>query len=260
MSANTNPLAYNDWVNNLGVLAVSLVNQVSGVNQFADSRMQTAIPMILNYAELRIQRDLDMQGLQTNKTYALTQGVNIFQIPVDDFLTVQTIEWTQGSPVAVATPLIPTSKEFIQNVYGGLQNAGPPKYYAMYGSDFGVGDDVNKNILIGPAPNYAYTIRVTGTVREISLFSYSDTQTHATTKYTYISAYYPDLLMMASMIYVSAIQRNFSATSDDPQAPMNYEKQYQALKTVAVMEENRLKLEGSGWSAYSTPVSATPTR
>jgi hypothetical protein len=62
------------------------------------------------------------------------------------------------------------------------------------------------------------------------------------------------MLIMASMIYISAYQRNFSATSDDPAMPMNYEKQYQALRLGAIAEENRKKGMGSGWSSYSTPV------
>jgi hypothetical protein len=68
------------------------------------------------------------------------------------------------------------------------------------------------------------------------------------------------MLIMASMIYISAFQRNFGPTSDTPESGMTYEKQYQALRLGAIAEENRKKFQCSGWSSYSTPTSATPTR
>jgi hypothetical protein len=68
------------------------------------------------------------------------------------------------------------------------------------------------------------------------------------------------LLVIASMIYITMYQRNFSATSDSPDMGMTYEKQYQALRLGAIGEEDRRKQMGSAWSAYATPTSATPTR
>jgi hypothetical protein len=100
---------------------------------------------------------------------------------------------------------------------------------------------------------------VTGSSRAPSLYQYA-TAGVADTSYTYISAYYPDMLVMASMIYISAFQRQFSATSDDTQMGQTYEKAYQALRLAAIPDENKRKFQGSGWSSYSTPTAATPTR
>ena len=66
--------------------------------------------------------------------------------------------------------------------------------------------------------------------------------------------------MIASMIYVGAYQHNWNLTADDSPSSQSYEKQYQALRIGAIAEENRKKSMGSGWSSYSTPVAATPTR
>ncbi len=245
----------------MGVMAVVTTTNVAGVVQGVDPDFNNIIPNMLNYAELRIQRDLDMLSSQTSNTYPLTVGLNVFPLPVDDFLTVQTLEIVQTSAGSVvnASPLLPVSKEFIQNVYGGLGSAGTPQYFAMYGDTFGGTEDVNTNILFGPAPNYAYTLRVTGTTRAPSLNKYA-TAGVADTQYTYISAYYPDLLVLASMIYITMFQRNFGPASDTPESGMTYEKQYQAIRLGAIPEENRRKSQGSGWSAYSTPTAATPTR
>lgn len=257
----TNPLSFNGYVQNIGVMAVATTSLNAGVYQFDDATLQTILPQMLNYAELRIARDLDMLSSQTSNFYTLTAGVNVFSLPVNDFLTVQTLEIVELSNgnVVNSHPLIPVSKEFIQNCYGGLFTANRPKYFALYGDNFGDEQDSFTNILFGPAPNFGYSLRVTGTALAPSLYQ-SATAGPADTAYTYISQWYPDMLMMASMIYISAFQRNFSATSDSADMGQTYEKQYQALRLGAVPLENRRKQQGSGWSAYSTPIAATPTR
>jgi hypothetical protein len=191
----------------------------------------------------------------------LTVGNNVLSIPINDFLVIETMEVTQvnGSIIVNSYPLIPVSREFIQNCYSGVFNTGMPKYFAMWGSNFGDGADTNVNVLLGPAPNFAYPVRVTGVIRMPSLAQFA-TAGPADTSYTYISQWLPDLLLMASMIFISAYQRNFSANSDSKDMPVNYEQQYRTLLAGAIAEENRKKGMGSGWSGYSTPATATPTR
>lgn len=257
----TTPLSYNAYVTQLGIMAVALTQSVGGVNQFIDTPLQGALPQALNYAELRIQRDLDFLQARSSNTYTLTAGNNLFSIPINDFLILETFEVTQnsGSTVVNSTPLLPVSKEFIQNCYAGTASADMPKYFAMFGDTFGDGANTNINVLLGPAPNFAYPVRVTGVIRLPTLAQYA-TSGPADTSYTYISELLPDMLIMASMVYISAFQRNFSAASDSPDMGQSYEKQYQALRLSAISEENRKKFQGSSWSSYSTPVAATPTR
>jgi len=245
----------------MAVMAVVQTQLVAGVQQGVDAAFSELIPHMLNYAELRIQRDLDFLQSQSSNTYALTPGSNTLSIPIDDFLTTQTFEvlQTSGATVVNGTPLLPVSKEFIQNVYAGAASAGTPEYFAPVGDTFGNGGNVATNIMLGPTPNYPYPVRVTGTIRMPSLYKYAVAGV-ADTAYTYISEWLPDMLIMASMIYISAFQRNFGPTSDTPESGMTYEKQYQVLRIGAITEENRKKGQGSGWSAYSTPTSATPTR
>lgn len=260
-SPATNPLSYNAYIQNIGVMAVELTQTSGGVYSFVNATLQTIVPQMLNYAELRISRDLDLLASQTSNLYTLTAGASIFPLPANDFQVVQTLEIVTLSSgnVVNAIPLIPVSKEFIQNCYGGLMSANTPKYFAMYGDNFGDEQDSFTNILFGPPPNYAYSLRVTGTALAPSLYQNASSGP-ADTAYTYISQWYPDMLMMASMIYISAYQRNFSAASDDSEMGQTYEKQYQALRLGAIPLENRRKQQGSAWSGYSTPTAATPTR
>jgi hypothetical protein len=257
----TNPLSYNAYIQNVAAMAVVQTVETSGVYAFVDAPLVTITPSMLNYAERRISRDLDMLSTQTSNTYTLTAGQNIFSIPVNDFQVVQTLEIVQsgGGGVVNSYPLLPVSKEMIQNCYGGLASAGQPQYFAMYGSNFGDEQDTEMNVIFGPPPNYPYSLRVTGVQMQPSLYQNASAGI-ADTEYTYISQFYPDLLIMASMIYISAYQRQFGGTSDDPQMGQTYEKQYQALRLGAIPEENKRKGQASAWSPYSTPTAATPTR
>lgn len=260
-SAATIPLSYNAYVQQLGVLAVAQTQESDGVYSFVDEPLETLLPQALNYAELRIQRDIDFLNARTSNNYTLTAGNSLFSVPINDFLILETLEVLQesGETVVNSTPLTPVSREFIQNCYAGASQAGVPRWFAMYGDTFGDGANTNLNVLLGPTPNYAFPIRVTGVIRLPSLAQYASAGP-ADTSYTYISEFLPDMLMMASMIYVSAFQRNFSATADDPQMGQTYEKQYQALRLGAIGEENRKKFLASAYSSYSTPTAATPTR
>jgi hypothetical protein len=261
MTASTNPLSYNAYIQAIAGMAVYGAIETAGVWAFTDAPPQLQVPNMLNYAELRIQRDLDLLAAQSSNLYTLTQGNYILQLPVDDFIIVQraSIVILNGGKTINVAPLVQVSQEFIQNVYGGAASQGQPEYYAMVGDVFGNGADTYNQIAFGPTPNYAYSMRVHGLIRTQSLYKYA-VAGPADTSYTYISSYMPDMLIMASMIYISAFQRNFGVTSDDPAMGMTYEKQYQALRLGAIEEENRKKSQGSGWSSYSTPTAATPTR
>jgi hypothetical protein len=256
-----NPLSFNAWVQTIASMAVVTAVETSGVYGFVDPPLQAVLPQILAYAEGRIQRDINALNSMTSNTYTLTAGQPVFPLPIGDFFTLQTLEicTTSGGSVVNAMPLLQTSKEMIQNCYSGLASANTPQYYAFYGDNFGSEQDSVMNILLGPPPNYAYTLRVTGTAKQPSLYANASAGI-ADTEYTYISQYLPDLLVMASMVFISAYQRNFSATSAETDMSMSYEKQYQILRVGAITDEDKRRGQASAWTSYATPTSATPTR
>jgi hypothetical protein len=226
-----------------------------------DPSFQAIIPQMLNYAELRIQRDLDFLATQNSVNYTTTGNSNLLQIPQSTFITVQTIQINDGA--GSVTPLLPVAKDFLQNVYATASASTPsiPQYFAMSGGDWsdGTGGATTRNILLGPWPDASYTVTVTGTSRQPTLNNYNYVGA-ADTNYTFISQYLPDLLIMASMIYISAYQRNFGRQSDDPQMAQSYEAQYQVLLKGAMIEEARKKFQSAAWTAYSPSPVAAPTR
>lgn len=255
--ANTTPLTYNGYINQIATMAVVNTTTVNGVVQGVDAAFNAIIPQMLNYAELRIQRDLDLLPSVVSRSYAIAQSSNILPISVDDFVTVQTVQITQSSLPAVT--LLPVSKEYVQMVYSDPTTKGTPVCFAMTGGDSATGGSVYNNIVFGPYADQAYPVTIYGTIRTPTLYSFATTA-QANTSTTFISTYLPDLLIMASLVYISAFQRNFGRMSDDPAMAQSYEGQYQSLKNAAAIEEYRKKFQGSAWSSMSVPQGATPTR
>jgi len=253
----TTPLTYNGYVSQIATMAVVNTTTSSGVVVGVDPAFNAIIPQMLNYAELRIQRDLDLLPSQTTNTnYYLSQGNNLLSISVNDFVTLQTISIVNGT---AQTPLMPVTKEYLQNVWNDSSYTDVPAYFAVYGGDASTAGNTYQNILIGPYPNANYQLVITGTIRMPTLYQYAN-QSQAGTSTTFISTYLPDMLIMASMVYISAYQRNFGRMSDDPAMAQSYEGQYQVLLRGATGEEYRKKFEASAWTSYSASPPATPTR
>jgi len=233
---------YNTYVQQIATMAVVPTT---------DTNFQIILPQMISYAELRMQRDLDFLSTQiSNSSYSFTQGNGTLTIPTSQFVVMETFEVIDNSGNSSA--LLPVGKEFIQNVYGTGSTQGLPQYFAVYGGDSATTGLTSQNMIVGPIPDSTYSVRLTGTVRSAPL--------SATNTQTYISVYLPDMLIMASMIYISAYQRNFGRLNDDPAMAQTYESQYQGLLKSAMVEENRKKFESAAWTPYSPAPFASPTR
>jgi hypothetical protein len=229
----------------------SYVTQIAtmAVVEENDPAFQIILPQMITYAENRLYRDLDFLFTSIATTsYGLSVGSRQINVPSGTFVVPEQINvitpaGTSNPDAGTRVPLLPTTKEFLDQVYNVASNTGVPKYFAPF-------DDYT--FLVGPYPNASYTCEIVGTYRPNSM--------SMSNKTTFLSLYLPDLLIMASMIYVSAYQRNFGRASDDPQMAMTYENQYQTLIKSAMMEENRKKFEAAAWSSQSPSTAATPTR
>ena len=235
-------LTYSSYVQQIATMAVVPVT---------DTNFTIIIPSMIDYAELRMQRDLDFLSTQiSTNAYTFTGGSNTLTLPTSQFIVPQTFEVIDNS--GNSTPLLPVGKEFIQNVYGSGSTQGLPQYFAVYGGDTNTTGNTSQYMIVGPTPASSYAVRLTGTIRSAPLSASNTT--------TFISTYLPDMFIMASMIYISAFQRNFGRLNDDPQMAQTYESQYQALKASALIEENRKKFQAAAWTSYSPAPAASPTR
>lgn len=214
-----------------------------------DPNWLAVLPDAIDYAELRIYRDLDLLStVQTLSTFSTTANASRVQLTAGTFVTLQNVNVISPAGTTVPdsgtrNPVLPVSKEYIQYSWPSSTNASIPKYFAMIDE---------RTFSLGPWPDAAYTLEIVGTYRPPTLSSVDTT--------TFISQYLPDLFLMASMIFVSGYQRNFGRQSDDPAMAQSYESQYQALLRGATVEEYRRKFQASGWTSLSPSPVATPGR
>jgi hypothetical protein len=236
----TTGLTYSQYVTQIATMAVVAEN---------DPAFVEILPQMITYAENRMCRDLDFLFTLTSLTgYACTVGSRSITIPqgtivVSEQINIITPAGTADPNSGTRVPCLPTTKEFLDAVYGASSYTGVPQYFVPF----------NDNLfLVGPYPDANYSVEIVGTFRPASLSVSNPT--------TFISLYLPDVMIMASMIYVSAYQRNFGRQSDDPAMAQSYEGQYQALLKSAAVEEARKKFEASGWSSQSPSPVATASR
>ena len=231
------------------VLQISTMAVVSS----SDTNFATILPQMITYAENRIYRDLDLLFTSIASTsYSLATGSRQITVPTSVFVVPEQINLitpsgTSNPNSGIRVPLLATTREYLDAVCGDSTTVGQPQYFAPF-----MGSATNWNFLVGPYPDANYTVEIVGTFRPDSLSSTNNT--------TFISLYLPDLFIMASMIYISAYQRNFGRLNDDPQMAITYESQYQALLKGAMSEEYRKKMEGAAWASQSTSPIASPTR
>jgi hypothetical protein len=244
LSYNGATAGTNSYVQQIATMAVVELDLNDLTNPFT-----IILPQMITYAENRIYRDLDFLFTSIATTaYGVSIGSRTITVPAGTFVVPEQINLitpagTSNPNVGNRVPLLPTTKEFLDAVYGSGVSTGQPKYFCPFG-DF--------TFLVGPYPDATYNCEIIGTYRPESMSNSNQT--------TFISLYLPDLFIMASMIYISAYQRNFGRANDDPQMAVTYEGQYQTLLKSAMMEENRKKFEAAAWSSQSPSPVATPTR
>lgn len=214
-----------------------------------DTNFLAILPAMITYAENRMYRDIDFLFTTTSITgYAVTAGSRQINIPQGTLVVSQQINLitpagSSSGDNNVRNPLLATTKEYLDMVYGDSNATGQPMYYAPF---------IDNTYYVGPFADQTYYVEIVGTYRPASLSSTNPT--------TFISLYLPDVFLMASLIYISAYQRNFGRMSDDPSMAQSYESQYQGLLKGAVVEEARKKYQSSGWASMSPPVASSPTR
>lgn len=211
-----------------------------------DQNFQAIIPRMIEYAELRIYRDLDFLTTNSASTTPLTANSRKVSIPgsiiILEDINVVTPSSQSNPELGSRVQLQRASVDFINAFWPTAATTGVPKYYALL---------TDTSVLLAPTPGAAYTAEFIGTVRPAALSPNNTT--------TWISTNAPDLLVAASMIFGAGYQQNFGAQADNPQSAMSWEATYQSLKSGAMLEELRRKAESSGWSPYSpAPIANAP--
>jgi len=209
-------------------------------------------PSIIDYAEQRCYRELDLLATRVTDQGTATANSRSFTTPANNgtFVVVEGVNvYTPVSTTTTRNQLAPASRETIDQLWPSETAASAatvPTMYATFTQSTG-----NTQILFGPPPGAAFNVEVYGTIRPTPL-SVSNTTTFLTT-------YLPDLFLAASMVFASGYQKNFSAMSDDPQMGATWEKEYKILLQSANVEEMRKKYVSQGFTdKQPAPLAAQP--
>lgn len=208
------------------------------------------LPACEEYASNRIYRELDLLSTVTRQTGALTVGTRTFNLPTASGRFVVTNGFNVITPSGQTTPdngtrnpLVPTTRDVLDMIWPSTSGAALPTLYAMI---------TDQQIIVGPAPDAAYTIECIGTIRPAPLSASNTT--------TFLSLYLPDLFNAASMVFMTGFQRNWGAQADDPKMAVSWSNQYDTLFASANVENMRAKYQSGAWGSLQPTPIATPTR
>lgn len=226
-------MTYNTWTDAIQRMMVETTT---------DMNFAAMLPRMIEYAEGRIYRELDLLNtVISDASGSLTAGLRSYTFPIN-YLVVETINLITpaGSTPDAGTrnPLTTVSKEY-------LNFAWPSNVGATLPSSFAVVTD--QSIIVGPWPNANYTVEVVGTIIPLPLSSTNTT--------TFLTQRLPDLFLAATMIFATGFKQNFGAQANDPQQSQSWETQYTKLATSAAVIEMRRRWSGPGWtSKMPTPL------
>lgn len=222
-----------------------------------------ALPSIIDYAEQRCYRELDLLAARADWFGVLTPLSPSFPLSgityplAADLPPPLTIERARILlPVGITPPLNPTlvegaipcspvSPEWLDAVYGPGADPGVPLWYSHTSQNY---------LDFGPPPDQSYTLALFGMYRPFPLYSAPPADG---TQTTFLTSLLPDLFLAAAMINAAGYQKNFGAAMDDPRAAMSWETQFQALLPSAKSEEMRKRFHG--WQANTAEASPPPT-
>lgn len=237
-------LTFNSFVT---ALANRMATSASGSN------FLTELPNIIDAAEQRCYREVDLQDVRIVDTSAvLTPNSRSFTLPQAQgrFVAIEQINVITPASASVSNgtrvPLIPVSRDSLDQMWPtetAPSTPSVPEFFALLTSQI---------IRVGGSPDAAYPVEVQGTARPAPLANGNQT--------TLLSLYLPDLFFAAAMVAGAAYQKSFGAQADDPKVAMSWEATYQTAAKSAIVEEFKKKFAGSAWTSMATPPDAQPPR
>lgn len=212
-----------------------------------DANFVAELPIIIDISEQECYRELQLLDTITrDSSTTLTANSRNFTFP-QHFVVSESINvFTPVSTLTNRIQLIPTSREFLDAVYGNeVATTIPsvPHYYAMI---------TDQTIIVGPPPDAAYSLEVIGTIRPAPL--------SATNTTTYLTQYLPDLFFAASMVVGAGYLQDFGSQSDNPQLATSWQSIFTSLLASANKEEEQKRYAMGNWSSKPPTPLATPPR
>lgn len=223
------------------------------------------LPSIIDYAEQRLYRELDclVEDI-ADSSASTTAGVRDFTLPsaIGVFQIVSNINIITPASTAPGSgtrnALTPVSRSVLDWSWPSSTGSGVPSQFAYFSQAPLSGQasfSTQPNIIFGPWPDATYRVEVIGKIIPNAL--------SATNTTTFLSTFYPDVFLAASMIFAQgAFQKNFGSAGavDDAGQAVSWESQLQKLMSSASVWEARKRFSGASWTASQVEPTAVPQR
>lgn len=234
-----------------------LTSQAAAANDYTPpTDFSNVLPFAITYAEQRIFKDIPMLAQRTQDSSLVFSGntrtLDLSQmttpIVVPEGLAMITPAGSlpnQGNSI----PFTWTTLDVIDQMWPDQRVTVDPAtrtrewYWTLLDAT---------TIAVAPIPNAAFVANVTGL--------FQPTPLSAANPITYLSATYTMLYVAAGMIYNVGYMRNYGAMADNAKMGLSWESQYDTLKEDALLEEQRRRGAGTGWSQNMPTPIATPQR
>lgn len=225
------------------------------------ANLNAMLPNIIDYAEQRIYRELDLLTTVTPLTSTTTANTRSIAVPASVIVlqslnVITPANTAPDSNGATRNPVRRASVECINYAWPGstVTSGTPsvPEYYALMNTNGAFTSTAStQTALLAPAPDSTYVVEFIAIIRPAAL--------SATNVYTFLTVVLPDLFLAASMVFAAGYQRDYGQQSDDPQLAQSWENQYQLLKASANIEELRKKAQSAEWESFTpTPIADQP--
>jgi hypothetical protein len=208
------------------------------------------LPAAIDYAEGRLYRELDLPVVSVvDTTVICTSGVRTLAISTaqGEPLEIEAINIFSSagttSSNASRVPLTPASRAVVDAIYPSALSSqcGQPEFFARIS---------NATLILGPTPDQPYGVEMQATIRPSPL--------SANNSSTWLTQNVPDLMIAASMIFMSGYMRDFGAQSDNPQLAQSWEGQYKNLMGSMAVDARRMKFMSQGWTSQQPSPLASP--
>jgi hypothetical protein len=156
------------------------------------------IPVFVQNAEQRIYNSVQLPSLRKNVTGTLTANNKYLSAPLD-YLATYSIAVIQnyGTATEEYTYLLNKDVNFIRESYPTPADTGLPKYYALFGAQYTLTNELS--FIVGPTPDSGYTV-------ELHYFYYP--QSIVTAGTTWLGDNFDSVLLYGSLLEAGTFMKS----------------------------------------------------
>ena len=136
----------------------TLYNTIQAYAENTESLFLANIPVFVQQCEERVYNTINFASLRKNVTGTLTGGNQYLSLPIDWLSTYSIAVYTSDYTTVPFTYLLNKDVNFIREAYPSPTATGTPKYYAIFGPNYSVTNELS--CILGPTPDSTNTYNV----------------------------------------------------------------------------------------------------